>query len=47
MKDYEQALYYTQQGIHLIQSNEQWRAEQKQKWVISWEKRLLRLGNKK
>ncbi|WP_447402801.1 ribonuclease H-like domain-containing protein [Lysinibacillus sp. fkY74-1] len=47
MKDYKQALYYTQQGIHLIQRNEQWRAEQKQKWVISWEKRLLRLGNKK
>ena len=47
IKDYKQALYYTQQGIHLIQKNEQWRAEQKQKWVISWEKRLLRLGNKK
>ncbi|XRD26307.1 ribonuclease H-like domain-containing protein [Lysinibacillus fusiformis] len=47
IKDYKQYLYYTQQGIHLIQKNEQWRAEQKQKWVISWEKRLLRLGNKK
>ncbi|UZN00825.1 ribonuclease H-like domain-containing protein [Lysinibacillus sp. MHQ-1] len=31
MKDYKQALYYTQQGIHLIQRNEQWRAEQKTK----------------
>lgn len=47
MKDYEQALYYTQEGIRLIQDHEQWRAEQKQKWEISWEKRLRRLGNKK
>jgi len=47
MKDYEQALYYTQEGIRLIQDHEQWRAEQKQKWGISWEKRLRRLGNKK
>ncbi|MEK5231565.1 ribonuclease H-like domain-containing protein [Lysinibacillus sp. FSL K6-0232] len=47
MKDYEQALYYTQEGIQLIQNNEQWRVEQKQKWAISWEKRLHRLGNKK
>ena len=47
MKDYDQALYYTQEGIRLIQSHEQWRIEQKQKWEISWEKRLHRLGNKK
>jgi len=47
MKDYDQALYYTQEGINLIKKNEQWRVEQKQKWRISWEKRLLRLGNKK
>ena len=47
MKDYEQALYYTQEGIRLIRNNGQWRAEQKQKWEISWEKRLHRLGNKK
>jgi len=47
MKDYEQALYYTQEGIRLIQNHEQWRVEQKQKWEISWEKRLHRLGNKK
>lgn len=47
MKDYEQALYYTQEGIRLIRNNGQWRAEQKQKWEISWEKRLRRLGNKK
>lgn len=47
MKDYDQALYYTQEGIRLIQNHEQWRIEQKQKWEISWEKRLHRLGNKK
>lgn len=47
MKDYNQALYYTQEGIKLIEENEQWRVEQKQKWGISWDKRLLRLGNKK
>lgn len=47
MKDYELALYYTQEGIRLIRNNGQWRAEQKQKWEISWEKRLHRLGNKK
>ncbi|MFJ6207140.1 ribonuclease H-like domain-containing protein [Lysinibacillus sp. NPDC092081] len=47
MKDYDQAFYYTQEGIKLIKKNEQWRVEQKQKWEISWEKRLLRLGNKK
>lgn len=47
MKDYELALYYTQEGIRLIRNNGQWRAEQKQKWEISWEKRLRRLGNKK
>ncbi|MEA0552250.1 ribonuclease H-like domain-containing protein [Lysinibacillus irui] len=47
IKDYEQALYYTHEGIRLIRNNEQWRAEQKQKWEISWEKRLHRLGNKK
>ena len=47
MKDYNQAIYYTQEGIKLIKKNEQWRVEQKEKWEISWEKRLLRLGNKK
>jgi len=47
MKDYEQALYNTQEGIRLMRNNGQWRAEQKQKWEISWEKRLHRLGNKK
>lgn len=47
IKDYEQALYYTQEGIQLIKKNDQWRVEQKQKWEISWDKRLHRLGNKK
>jgi len=47
LKDYAQALYYTQEGIQLIKKDEQWRVEQKQKWEISWEKRLYRLGNKK
>jgi len=47
IKDYEQALYYTQEGIQLIKRDEKWRVEQKQKWEISWAKRLYRLGNKK
>lgn len=47
IKDYAQALYYTQEGIQLIKRDEKWRVEQKQKWEISWEKRLYRLGNKK
>ncbi|MGE7839631.1 ribonuclease H-like domain-containing protein [Lysinibacillus sp. NPDC093712] len=46
MKDYKQALKYTLEGIQLITSTEEWRMEQKQKWAISWEKRLHRLGNK-
>ncbi|MEK5333289.1 ribonuclease H-like domain-containing protein [Lysinibacillus sp. FSL W8-0992] len=46
MKDYKQAINYTLEGIQLITSTEEWRMEQKQKWAISWEKRLHRLGNK-
>lgn len=42
----KQALVYTLEGIQLITSTEDWRMEQKQKWEISWEKRLHRLGNK-
>ncbi|QDQ02261.1 exonuclease [Lysinibacillus fusiformis] len=47
IKDYQQALIYTQEGIQLIKKTEEWRIEQKQKWEISWENRLRRLGNKK
>lgn len=46
LKDTKQALVYTLEGIKLINSTEEWRMEQKQKWAISWEKRLRRLGNK-
>lgn len=46
MKDYKQALNYTLEGIQLITSTEEWRMDQKQKWAISWEKRMHRLGNK-
>lgn len=46
LKDMKQALVYTLEGIQLITSTEDWRMEQKQKWEISWEKRLHRLGNK-
>jgi len=46
LKDTKQALVYTLEGIQLINSTEEWRMEQKQKWAISWEKRLRRLGNK-
>ena len=46
LKDMKQALNYTLQGIQLINSTEEWQMEQKQKWAISWEKRLRRLGNK-
>lgn len=46
LKDMRQALNYTLQGIQLINSTEEWQMEQKQKWAISWEKRLRRLGNK-
>lgn len=47
IKDYKKAQAYTLEGLKLIQSNEEWYVEQKQKWEISWEKRLHRLGNKK
>ncbi|MFJ7667138.1 ribonuclease H-like domain-containing protein [Lysinibacillus sp. NPDC097195] len=46
LKDIKQALFYTLEGIRLINSTEEWQKEQKQKWAISWEKRLSRLGNK-
>ncbi|MET4559993.1 uncharacterized protein YprB with RNaseH-like and TPR domain [Lysinibacillus parviboronicapiens] len=46
-KDYQQALIYTLEGIQLINKTEEWRIEQKEKWEITWENRLRRLGNKK
>lgn len=47
MKDFQQARIYTIQAIELVTVTEELHGNQKQKWEISLEKRLQRLGNKK
>lgn len=46
LKDYEEAITYTQSGIILIDEHEKWSASQKNKQTSTWEKRLDRLTNK-
>ena len=43
LKDYEEAITYTQSGIVLIEEHEKWSAFQKNKQTSIWEKRLHRL----
>jgi len=43
LKDYEEAITYTQSGIVLIEEHEKWSASQKNKQTSIWEKRLHRL----
>ncbi|WP_264986713.1 ribonuclease H-like domain-containing protein [Lysinibacillus piscis] len=45
-KDYEQARTYTTKGIQLLNDYKEWQPVQKEKWEMTWLKRLNRLENK-
>ena len=47
LKDYETAMKYAQLGFNLLYQSQSYKTEQKIKRLSQWEKRILRLENKK